>query len=485
MTLGKKIIGGYSLILALLLVVAVVAFFSLRAVERRYAGFLDEETRSLIAAQALGEEASNQIGYYRGLLVYPAEHEYFLGELRGSHERFDALLADIRNLSAGEELGRLLDQIDQTHRSLEQGQEEGIRLAEQGQRDAAVELGTRMVPLSTAMREAAVEFIELQESALEQQRAGVARQVKRTFLQLGTLSALAILLGLGFGIMLTRSITSQLRDTIAQLSTSSAEILATTSQVAAGAAETATAVSQTTATVEEVKQTAQLSSQKARYVSESAQKVSQVSLAGRRGVEGSIRDMHQIQTQMESIAESIVRLSDQSQSIGDIIATVTDLAEQSNLLAVNAAIEAARAGEHGRGFAVVAQEVKSLADQSRQATAQIRSILGDIQKATSAAVLATEQGHKAVQTGVGQSAETGESIRQLGESITEAANAATQIAASSQQQMVGMDQVAMAMENIKQASLQNVAGTRQAESAAQNLHELGQRLSQMIETRSQ
>ena len=288
--------------------------------------------------------------------------------------------------------------------------------------------------------------------------------------------ALLILVGL----WITRTITRQLRASIAQLSTSSAEILATTTQVAASAAETASAVSETTVTVEEVKQTAQLASQKARSVSDSAQKASQVSQNGRKSVEEAIAGMQRIQEQMESIAESIVRLSEQSQAIGEIIATVNDLAEQSNLLAVNAAIEAAKAGEQGKGFVVVAQEVKNLAEQSKQATAQVRTILGDIQKATSAAALSTEQGNKAVQAGVKQTTETGEAIRLLAESVSEAAQAATQIAASSQQQMAGMDQVALAMENIKQASVQNVAGTRQAEVAAQSLHELGQKLSDMI-----
>jgi methyl-accepting chemotaxis protein len=291
---------------------------------------------------------------------------------------------------------------------------------------------------------------------------------------------LAFVLLILAGLWITRTITRQLRESIDQLSTSSAEILATTTQVAAGAAETASAVSETTATVEEVKQTAQLSSQKARNVSDSAQKASQVSQVGRKSVEEAMQGMQSIQEQMESIAESIVRLSEQSQAIGEIIATVNDLAEQSNLLAVNAAIEANKAGEQGKGFAVVAQEVKSLAEQSKQATAQVRTILGDIQKATGTAVLATEQGSKAVQAGVKQTAETGESIRLLADSIVEAAQAATQIVASSQQQMVGMDQVALAMENIKQASVQNVSGTRQAEVAAQGLHELGRRLSEMI-----
>jgi methyl-accepting chemotaxis protein len=129
----------------------------------------------------------------------------------------------------------------------------------------------------------------------------------------------------------------------------------------------------------------------------------------------------------------------------------------------------------------VAQEVKSLAEQSKQATAQVRTILNDIQKAMSGAVMATEQGSKAVEAGVKQSVGVGETIRMLTDSIAESAQAATQIAASSQQQLVGMDQVAAAMENIKQASAQNVAGMKQVETSAQNLHDLGQTLKRLVE----
>ncbi|MES2236739.1 MAG: CHASE3 domain-containing protein [Pseudomonadota bacterium] len=319
---------------------------------------------------------------------------------------------------------------------------------------------------------------------LEQRDAKVqaSSEITISILVYGTAFAFVVLTMVGF--FITRTITGQLRESIALLSSSSAEILATTTQVASSAAEAAAAVSETTVTVEEVKQTAQMASQKAKYVSDSAQKASNVSQAGRKSVTDAIQGMHHIQEQMEAIAESIVRLAEQSQAIGEIIATVNDLAEQSNVLAVNAAIEAAKAGEQGKGFAVVAQEVKSLADQSKQATTQVRVILGDIQKATSTAVLATEQGNKAVEAGVKQTGETGESIRLLAESISEAAQAATQIAASSQQQMAGMDQVALAMDNIKQASVQNVAGTKQAEVAAQQLHDLGQRLSSLIGSRA-
>lgn len=265
------------------------------------------------------------------------------------------------------------------------------------------------------------------------------------------------------------------------LASSSSEILAATTQVAAGASETASAISETTTTVEEVRQAAQLSSQKAGRVSENAQQTAQVTQTGQQAVDETIKGMNHIQDQMESVANTIVRLSEQSQQIGGIIASVNDLADQSNLLAVNAAIEAAKAGEQGKGFSVVAQEIKDLAQQSKQATIQIRNILSDIQKATSEAVMATEQTSKAVENGVKQSTQTGESIKKLAESSSKAVEAATQIAASSQQQVVGMDQIGLAMNNINQAGTENAASMLQAEKAAKGLNELGQKLKLLVE----
>jgi PAS domain S-box-containing protein len=273
----------------------------------------------------------------------------------------------------------------------------------------------------------------------------------------------------------------EMQETVTILAASTSDILDAASQVASGSTETATAVSETTSTVEEVKQTALMAADKARHVSDTAQKTAEISQHGKKSVEESVQAMRHIQGQMESVAESIIRLSEQSQAIGEIIATVNDLAEQSNLLAVNAAIEAAKAGDHGKGFAVVAQEVKSLAGQSKQATTQVRAILGEIQKATNAAVMATDQGSKAVESGVRLSGEVGQSINALADSIEEAARAATQIAVSAQQQLVGMDQAVVAIKGISQAARQNVDSAGQAKAAAQNLHALGLKLKQLME----
>jgi methyl-accepting chemotaxis protein len=290
-----------------------------------------------------------------------------------------------------------------------------------------------------------------------------------------------LLTALGDMVQSWRTLAAEISRGVSTLTAAAGEILASTAQGAASSAETAAAVSETTATVEEVKQTSMLSSQKSRAVSESAQQAARVAAEGRRALEESMQGMQTIQEKMEAIAGTVVRLSERSHAIGEITASVAGLAEQSNLLAVNAAIEAAKAGEHGRGFAVVAQEVKSLAEQSRQATRQVRELLGDIQKSVGAAVMITEQGAKTVAKGVEQTTQAGHAIRELADNMGEAAQAAVQIAVSSQQQLAGMDQVALAMENIQQASTENAAGSRQAEASAQNLHALGQSLRQIVD----
>jgi methyl-accepting chemotaxis protein len=265
------------------------------------------------------------------------------------------------------------------------------------------------------------------------------------------------------------------------IASTSSQIIASTTQIAASSAETAAAISETSTTVEEVQQAAKQSAQKAKNVADSSQRLAQIFQNGQKAVDETANGMNSIREQMESIAQTIVRLSEQSQSIGGIIASVTDIADQSNLLAVNAAIEAAKAGEQGKGFVVVAQEIKNLAGQSKQATLQVKNILNDIQKATIAAVVATEQGSKAVEAGVKQSAQAGEAIRILSESSNEAVQAAIQIVASSQQQVIGIDQVGVAMQNINQASADISISMVQSEKSAKNLNELGQKLKELIE----
>jgi methyl-accepting chemotaxis protein len=274
---------------------------------------------------------------------------------------------------------------------------------------------------------------------------------------------------------------NRIREATTNITASSSEIMAATAQQATRATEQSSAISQTTTTIDEVKVIVEQSFAKAQAVSQQAQHTRETSQAGEQAVTETVGSMRQIKDKVEGIAENILALSEQTQQIGEIIATVNDIAAQSNLLALNASVEAARAGEHGKGFAVVAVEVRNLAEQSKQATAQVKAILNEIQRATNVAVMATEEGTKGVDTGVQMTGQAGTTIQQLTTSISENASAAQQIVASSQQQTTGMEQIALAMENINEAMVQNLASTRQAEKAAQDLSSVAKQLEELVD----
>jgi methyl-accepting chemotaxis protein len=273
---------------------------------------------------------------------------------------------------------------------------------------------------------------------------------------------------------------TQILKVASDLGSAAAEILTATTQQATGANEQSAAISQTTTTVDEVKVISEQAVQRAQEVVDASQHTVQVSRSGEEAVQETIGSMAQIKARVEGIAENILALSAQTQQIGEIIATVNDIAAQSNMLALNASVEAARAGEHGKGFAVVAAEVRNLAEQSKQATMQVRAILSDIQDGINATVMATEEGTKVVDQGLELAGQTGAVIERLAGTIDEAAQAAMQMRAGGQQQATGVEQIALAMQNINQATLQSLASTRQAEKAAQDLNNLARGLSEVV-----
>ncbi|MBV9281371.1 MAG: MCP four helix bundle domain-containing protein [Chloroflexi bacterium] len=277
-----------------------------------------------------------------------------------------------------------------------------------------------------------------------------------------------------------RDMVSDLQRGAQNLGSASSEILAATSQQASGATEQSAAIAQTTATVEEVKASAEQSSELATTLATSAQQANRAAGDGMASVGEAVRGMDDIRQKVQSIAENILALSEQSQQIGEIIATVNDLADQSNLLALNAAIEASRAGEHGKGFTVVAQEIRTLAEQSKKATAQVRTILSDIQTATNAAVMATEQGTKGVDAGSALIGAAGQTIAEMADVSQQTEQFAAQIAAATSQHAAGMEQIAAAMANINQATAQNLSATANTEQAAQNLTAVADNLNRLV-----
>jgi methyl-accepting chemotaxis protein len=189
----------------------------------------------------------------------------------------------------------------------------------------------------------------------------------------------------------------------------------------AGASQQAAAVNETTTSLDEIKAMSAQTMDKVQVLGEMAERSRRESEQGGAAVEQTIVGMTSIRERVEGIAQTILALSEQTQQIGEITAVVTNLAQQSKMLALNASIEAAKAGEAGKGFAVVAAEVRELAEQSQQSTAQVQKILQDIRHATDRAVMATEEGSKGVDAGMVSVQRSGEVMRQLGEVVRETA----------------------------------------------------------------
>jgi methyl-accepting chemotaxis protein/ABC-type phosphate transport system substrate-binding protein len=265
------------------------------------------------------------------------------------------------------------------------------------------------------------------------------------------------------------------------LGNSASEIFASVSRVMATTAQTSMAVTESSATMDELKQTARVSNRQAQDVAASAQEAVKVSETGQTAIENSLVRMNLIQEQMKSVDDSVGELNRHSQTIEAITSTMQDLADQSNLLAVNASIEAARAGEQGKGFTVVANEIKSLADHSKKSTKDVRLILQDMEKSIKEVVKASQDVSLSIQAGAEDSLTVSESIKTLTRSVEAAARAANIIRDSSEQQFEGVDQASHAMSQLQQAITRSGQDTTQLENAAKRMVDLGGQLREIVD----
>ena len=478
-TVGRRIGAGFTIGLGLVVVVAVLGVLALRGAAGAQRAALDQERQTLVPALTALSDLRRSAGAYFVYLALRQDEELrdrdsTMAASRAALERLRDAALTAEERSIWTDALAALSQWDADARA-------SIAALRAGRDAEAVRLrDSQVIPGRESAASVIRRGIALAEAHTDSVALAAARTETRMQWVLVAGGVLALLTGAISAVVLNRAVSGPLQETTGVLASSAAEILAATTQQASGASETSAAVAETVATVDQVAQTSEQASQRARSVADSAQRAAEIGKAGRRAVDDSTAAMAAVKEQVESIAESILALAEQAQAIGEIIASVTDIAEQTNLLALNAAVEAARAGEQGRGFAVVAGEVKSLAEQSKKATVEVRRILGDIQRATSAAVMATEQGTKQVASTAQQVTAAGETIRALAEAVAEAAQAAAQIVASAGQQAAGIGQVRQAMGNIHQATQQSLASTKQAERAAQDLNALGGKLLELV-----
>ncbi len=277
-----------------------------------------------------------------------------------------------------------------------------------------------------------------------------------------------------------REIISQIAQTSEQVSSSAVELQANSVQMAAGA-ERVTAQAETVATAgEEMSATSGDIAQNCQMASEVAQQASAAAVSGAKVVDETIAVMNSIATRVKSSAKAVESLGSRSDQIGQIVGTIEDIADQTNLLALNAAIEAARAGEQGRGFAVVADEVRALAERTTRATREIGEMIKAIQQETKGAVIAMEEGVSEVAKGSEKAADSGKALERILRQIDDVNAQIHQVATAAEEQTATTSEISNNMQQITEVVAQTSRGAQDSASAANHLSALANDLRRIV-----
>ncbi len=257
-----------------------------------------------------------------------------------------------------------------------------------------------------------------------------------------------VMMALLSGFFLSMAITKPVSRSISTISTVSNQIAATVAEQERTIAQQSAAINQTTTTMTELNASARQSAQQADVVAARSNKALDLAHDGVTVIQHTQHDMINLRSKVNAIAQQILRLSEQTSQISGITNLVSDLANQTNMLALNAAVEAARAGEHGKGFAVVAVEVRKLADQSKKSAERISGLVGEIQAATNATVMVTEEGSKTVDKGLTSTDQAVTMFHNIADTMTAVSESTQQISLNVQQQAGAIQQVSQAMSEL-------------------------------------
>jgi methyl-accepting chemotaxis protein len=480
-TFGRTIVAGFGVGMVLIIAVGVIGLVGVRSVVTSKDRVIKVDSQLVITSQQMLSLRNQRSAAIRGYLwtgdeTARDEALQVAGQLR-------AKVAEARKLVHTSRGRQLLDQISAADAEADVVRTQLIAVKARGAGPAEVlaayaAASQKRNPLKSLL----TTFSDYEQNlAVAGARSSDSAATRNSWLIVGVL-IVAILLAAGVPMVVTRRLRVRIGSAVGEVQSSSAELASTANQQAVGAMEQATAMSEISTTITELLATS-------RQITESAQRVSEVAgltnAAGASGwstVSAAQESMVEIRRQVDVIVNHMLELGDKSQRIGVVLDIVSELAEQTNILAINSTIEAAGAGESGRRFAVVADEIRKLADRVAESTKEIRVLIEVVRAAVHTTVMATEIGSKAVDAGSAQFAGVAASFEQIVGLVTSTTEAAQEIELSTKQQTTAVEQVNFAVTNVTQTTKESEASSSQTLQTASQLAELSTRLRGLIES---
>ena len=480
-TFGQRVAGGYAMMIGFAVIVSVVAAYALRAAVESKDRIITHDAQILIEAERLQTASEASGSAVRGFLI--AREQRSLEALRAARSEFATVIGRLQSLADADEERRVLSGIERALETYRQVADEMVALARTDARPEAIERAfeDKLFPARDRIREGIRSLVTYEQRQLEQAKQAATDAANNAVTLLAVITLAAVLFAIVMAVVLSRSLGRQIGTAVGQVQSSSAELQSAASQQAAGAKEQAIAMNEITTTINELLATS-------RQIAESAQRVAGVSEraagAARNGdltVQKANDAIGAIQRQVELIVNHMLELGKKSQQIGSVLDIVSELAEQTNILSINASIEAAGAGESGRRFAVVADEIRKLADRVAGSTKEIRGLIDDVRSAVNATVMQTETGTKAVDAGTRQFGEVAASFKQIGDLVSTTTDAAREIELSTKQQSTAVEQVNVAIANVAQATKETESSSGQTLQTASQLAALSRELLRLVQ----
>jgi len=483
-TFGHKLGFALTLVMLLTLLMGTVGLLALRSVVAGKDEVILNTGPDLIDAERLRAAMQREIGSTRGFLL--TQDPRYLEDGRAANVEFTDAIDRIRTRGVSSDTDQLLNQIVAAKTDHVR---ESARIIEQRRRGE--DIATVVIAFEEHVRATfeslaagVAEFVS--ESEIERENGRKAASATAWL-------ATSVLIGVGIGtvlltatiaLVLARTLNHQISASVHHIRSASAELQAAAGQQASGAREQSTSMSEITTTMGELLATSRQIAESGQHVAKMAANSAERARSGQLSVDKARDAVGSIRQQVDAIVHHMLNLGKKSQQIGGILDIINELAEQTNILAINATIEAAVAGDSGRRFAVVGEEIRKLADRVGGSTKQVRGLIEEIRAAVNATVMATETGSKTVEMGTERFAELQDSFMRIGEIVGSTMEAGKEIELSTKQQATAVEQVNLAISNVAQASRETEASSAQTLQTASELTSLSGKLAQIVHTQA-